>query len=500
VKAKGRSRCFVLLLFLFLVVVLCPGRWSEAQDDERPPMDAAALLKVVRSMAVLTAETKDGGETKGLAFLVADGDRAVTAAHLLDNAERITLRYRDGSEDLSPGLLAIDWKRGLALISVPVTGREGLALAQVDINPGMVVQCGAVRDGTYGFVQFIVSEVQQGAAEGERYALSGEAPRGNSGAPALDQAGNVVGVVIETGEGRGLVPSAFATALSPGLHPGIWDEGATPSVGAFPAVPEPDLLEEADRSILDFMIVLFDHDGIYQWADEKSGGRGYLEGVPLDLYDSQTRLETVLGRLGRATTSDYLRDKVIRNLQEVGQCEAAAVNYFIQAVIEGQQTKDWGAQPQHLNKRSKAALNIAREVLLSGLPDIHELYGSSTVLSEKMPRDVKYYLGVEKRLASFALGTVATTGDPLRLLVLYRDSLGENLGLRAGDRVLSAGGAKFDADNSLEDLKAVIMESLGRTIDLVVEREGEETTLKMDIPEEIPENYLLPSTLEKSGF
>jgi S1-C subfamily serine protease len=153
-----------------------------------------------------------------------------------------------------------------------------------------------------------------------------------------------------------------------------------------------------------------------------------------------------------------------------------------------------------LNKRSKAALNIAREVLLSGLPDIHELYGSSTVLSEKMPRDVKYYLGVEKRLASFALGTVATTGDPLRLLVLYRDSLGENLGLRAGDRVLSAGGAKFDADNSLEDLKAVIMESLGRTIDLVVEREGEETTLKMDIPEEIPENYLLPSTLEKSGF
>ena len=98
-------------------------------------------------------------------------------------------------------------------------------------------------------------------------------------------------------------------------------------------------------------------------------------------------------------------------------------------------------------------------------------------------------------MAPFALGTVTTTGDPLRLLVLYHDSLGESLGLRTGDKVLSAGGAKFDADDSLEDLKALIMESLGRTIDLVVEREGEETNLKIDIPEEIPENYLLPPIL-----
>ncbi len=493
--AKGRSGRFVLLFFLFLGMVLCPGRRAVAQDNEGHQVDTAALLKAVQSIAALTVETKDGGKNKGLAFLIADGDRAVTAAHLLNNAARITLRYRDGSEDLSPGLLAVDWKRGLALINVPATEREGLALVQTDINPGTVVQCGAVRDGTYGFVQFTVSEVLQEARGGERYTLSGDASEGNSGAPALDKAGNVTGIVIETGEGRVLVPSAYVAALAPGFPLGAWGGAAALSAGASAAAPEPGLLEEADQAILDFMIVLFNHDSTYRWADEKTGGRGYLEGIPQDLYDSQTRLETALGRLGRATTGDYLRDKVIRNLQEVGHSEVAAVNYFIQAVIEGQESKDWGAQPQHLNKRSKAALNIAGEVLLSGLPDIHELYGSSTILSERMPRDVKYFLGVEEQLAPFALGTVTTTGDPLRLLVLYHDSLGESLGLRTGDKVLSAGGAKFDVDDSLEDLKALIMESLGRTIDLVVEREGEETNLKIDIPEEIPENYLLPPIL-----
>ena len=109
--AKGRSGRFVLLFFLFLGMVLCPGRRAVAQDNERPQVDTAALLKAVQSIAALTVETKDGGKNKGLAFLIADGDRAVTAAHLLNNAARITLRYRDGSEDLSPA-------------SWPSTGKE----------------------------------------------------------------------------------------------------------------------------------------------------------------------------------------------------------------------------------------------------------------------------------------------------------------------------------------------------------------------------------------
>ncbi len=47
----------------------------------------------------------------------------------------------------------------------------------------------------------------------------------------------------------------------------------------------------------------------------------------------------------------------------------------------------------------------------------------------------------------------------------------------------------------MEDFKAVILENLGKTIDVIVERNGEQTTLKMKIPGEIPDKYLIPQIL-----
>ncbi|HON34469.1 MAG TPA: hypothetical protein PL052_06270 [Synergistales bacterium] len=489
--AKGRSGRVMLFLFLFLGWSLYPDRRAETAQAQ---VDAVAFSKAVQSMAALRVETKSGGVNTGMAFVVGDGDRAVTDARLLNDAARITLHFQDGSEVLSPGVLAVDGERGLALIDAPVKGGEGLSLEPAEIARGAMVHCGATRDGVFGFIKLSVAEVRQGAGKIERYILSGEAPWGNSGAPALDKKGNVTGVVIETPGGRVLIPSAFIAVMVFGSAPGQQAGVAAPSAGSPPVEPDTGLSEEADQAILDFLAVLFNHESVYLWAEVATGGTGFIQGVPQAFYDHQVRLETALRKLGGITSGDPLRDKVMKNLQEAGQNQVAMGNYFIQAVIQGQRTEDWGAEPQHLNKLAKAAYNIKREVLLLGFPDIQELYGLSAVLNGKMPRDVRYGLGLEKRPTPFALGAVTTTGDPFHLLVLSKGSFGESLGLREGDRVLSAGGVKFCADGSLEDFKVIIMKNSGKTISVAVERDGRVADLEMIIPGEVPGKFLYSST------
>lgn len=77
------------------------------------------------------------------------------------------------------------------------------------------------------------------------------------------------------------------------------------------------------------------------------------------------------------------------------------------------------------------------------------------------------------------------------MLVLYDNSMAKALGLRQGDEIISAAGQKFDNKNgSFEDFKMIIQNNLGKTIEVVVMRDSKETTLKMEIPKEIPKEYL----------
>lgn len=479
--------------FLFVLTLSWAAFYQNGPAEAQ--VDAAALSRAMNSIAVISVETKDGKENRGLAFLTSVEGKAVTAAHLLKNASRVILRFQDGTETLSSGVIAIDEKRGLAMLDIPSSGRAGLTMVQVSISPGTMVYCGAVRDNTYGFVQLSVSEVHQGSFGVERYVLSGEAPEGNSGSPALDQKGNVTGMVIDTGEGKVLVPSAFIVAIGDSSPLKSWGGEVPETVDAPQADPGPGPMDEIDQAILDFLVMLYDHDSVYRWGQEKTMGKGYLEGVPEDVYHYQTRLEIAIKKLGGVETDDRLRKKIIKNLSEAGNNQVIAVNCFIQAVVAGQGARDWGAQSQDLNKRAKAAINIAGEVLLTELPAIQELYERSTVFGEKMHRDIKYYLGIEKRVAPFAIGAVTTIGEPFRMIVLYHETFGEALGLKAGDKILSAAGSKFDDGGSMEDFKAVILENLGKTIDVIVERNGEQTTLKMKIPGEIPDKYLIPQIL-----
>lgn len=480
-----------VLLFLSLLCMVFTGDRSAGAE-----MDAAALSKAMQSVAVLAVETEGGQKLLGLAFLALGENRAVTAAHLIRNANKVTLKFQDGVEVGALGLVDIDEKRGLALIDVPSVGKGVLKLTQANIAPGMIINSGAVKDNTYGFVQSTITEVHQGADGVERCMLSGEAPSGNSGGPALDSKGNVIGMVIESRGGRVLVPSAFITSLNASLPTRPWGAQEQPAeaVGTAGTVVQtigPGPMDEIDFMLLNFFITFYDHRSIYVWADKITSTVWGTHGVPQSVYDYQAKLERELNKLTNIKTDDPLRRKVLQIALEAGTSQFNTVNYLIQAMVIAQQTEKWGAQPEDLRKRAIASSNMVGEILGSGMPALMQLYKESMVFRENAPRELKYSMGLEKRPSIFMIGITNMIRNPFYVLVLYDNSMAKALGLRQGDEIISAAGQKFDNKNgSFEDFKMIIQNNLGKTIEVVVMRDSKETTLKMEIPKEIPKEYL----------
>ncbi|KUK60819.1 MAG: Uncharacterized protein XE01_0642 [Synergistales bacterium 58_81] len=483
---RGFSGKFLLLLLVVSVLFTTCIRPGQASAQ----MDAAALTKAIQSIALMTVETSGGFEVSGLAFVSLGENRAVTALRLLKDARKVTLKFQSGEEVSSAGIVDVDEKRGIALIDLPEHGRKMLDIAQVKITPGTVVNCAAARDGAFGFIRLSVSEAHQGTDGVERYILSGEAFSGNSGTPALDVNGNVIGMVIELESTRILVPSAFIIALDPSLPLRPWETQGPTSATAGPSTQGTSPMDAIDSSILEFLILRHDHQVIYHWADEITGGHGYLQGVPQDLYNFQTKLEVALRRIKDVQTDDPSRSTLLKNLLEAGANQHLAAEHMMKAIVVGQQTNVWGPQSQDLQKRSKAALAMTEEILASQNPILREIYGGSSAFRENMPKELVYSLTIEPRPSLFRLGVQTPVSNPLYLSVVYQDSFAVTLGLKPGDRLISAAGTDLDPKGSMEEFKMIVQNNLGKTIPVTVEREGKKTELKMSVPKEIPSSFL----------
>lgn len=488
-KAMLKRFSVLIAIFLLCLPFLSPRQASAV-------VDAAALTKAMQSIAVITVETTKGTRVSGLSFLSAGENRAVTALKLLKDAKKVSVKFQNGEEIVSPGLVDSDGKRGIAILDLTAPGKAALNLVPVKITPGTTVNCGAVRDGAYGFVQLSVAEIHQGADGVERYVLSGESPEGNGGGPALDPKGNVIGIILEeTVSGsirRTLVPSTFILALKSSLATREWTSMDKQQAAEQPAASASvsGSKDEIDPSLLDFLLLLSDHQATYAWADEVTRGVGFKQGVPQLVYDYQTKLNLGIRQIKTLKTDDPLRENLLRSFAEIGANQLSAAEFFISAVVAGQQTNDWGAQPQDLHKRSKASMTMATELSKASIPELRELYGKSSFFKETMPRDLVYTMGIEKRPSIFRLGVQTYARNPFAMLVVYEGSFASTIGLKPGDVIVSAAGETFETSGSIEDFKLVVQNNLGKTIETTVVRNNQNTTLKMEIPGEIPPDFL----------
>lgn len=223
----------VKIKFFFVVVsLLTLFQFTLAQEKKPEELYKDALPSVM----TLIVKNKDGSIVKGTAFLAINQGLAVTAWHVIENAQQVIAKFSNGEEFDVSGVVDKDERRDVAIIKVKVFGKPVLPIALKDTAIGSRLYIiGAPQGLDFSLSDGILSQVR--TIEGvKNYQFSCPASQGNSGGPLLTEKGEVLGVVSwQFKDGQNLsfaIPSIYALGLDSSLTTQAWDTLKPKSVSA----------------------------------------------------------------------------------------------------------------------------------------------------------------------------------------------------------------------------------------------------------------------------
>jgi|GEM_PF-4147851 len=169
-------------------------------------------------MTLFITDSKGTIVGNGTAFLVRADGLAVTAHHVVADAEKAFVRFSDGKEYPVEGVIDGNEEQDIALIRIKATGRPVLNLAPSFPSIGAdSFVIGAPKGLEFTISQGIVNQVRQETA-GSTIQFSAPVSPGNSGSPLLDSTGAAIGVVsYQRNDGQNLnfaIPSTAVKKLN----------------------------------------------------------------------------------------------------------------------------------------------------------------------------------------------------------------------------------------------------------------------------------------------
>lgn len=450
--------------------------------------------KILPSVAILNIQRADGKPGIGTAFLGVKDGMLVTALHIIRDAVRVTATFPNGEEFDCSGIIDKDERRNLALIRIKAFGRPMLKIDPAELAAGEKLFCPVVKDGAFGVVETSVLEaVIKGGIK--FYHLAGEIPGGNSGSPIINSRGEVSGVhVTITQDGKDMemaLPSAYILGLEPSLPVQPWTQAAAQPAPGSSAARGPNAAVDASLAATLFEVhdfwssyTLFS-ERIYPITRYGSLGR-------LDLYKVQSDLDNDIAQLGWLKTDDPLRQKLIQATGQLLAKEKQALEYDINCANLNKNTPPSKAVPQaeDFGRRATALLHSIPGQVQSLHPDFRQLAQGSPEFLNALPTEMRYFLGVVDRKSKLTLGVYNSAKNPFYIKGLMQSTLGEKLGFRDGDTIISAGGRTFKADDDIEDFKLMIEANPGGVLEVVVNRGGKMKSLSMKIPPDVLQKYL----------
>lgn len=205
-----------------------PAVTAFQKAETTPELKAEELYQANhKGVMTLTVHRKDGSTVTGSAFLAIQDGLAVTAWHVVNNAERVTARFASGEEFEVSGLVDKDVRRDMALIRVKVFGRQLLPTHAEDPPVGAkAFVIGAPKGLEFSITDGVVSQIRM---EGGSKVLQFTCPTspGNSGGPLFNAQGKVIGVVsFQRTDGQNLnfaYPITYALGLDKTLATQTWE-------------------------------------------------------------------------------------------------------------------------------------------------------------------------------------------------------------------------------------------------------------------------------------
>jgi S1-C subfamily serine protease len=167
------------------------------------------------------------GEATGSGFVVDKDGTILTNAHVVDGADRVTVRFEEDGEEIEAEVKGVDTSTDLAALQIDPSEVDNLQVlplgdsSKVEVGDAVVAignPFGLSRTVTTGIVSALQREIT--APDGFQISnviqTDASINPGNSGGPLLDADGRVIGInsQIATGGGQGSVGIGFAVPVN----------------------------------------------------------------------------------------------------------------------------------------------------------------------------------------------------------------------------------------------------------------------------------------------
>ncbi len=171
--------------------------------DDEPAIDVAAVLQTITPSVVTIISNLADGRATGTGVVISSDGEILTNAHVVEDADSVSVMFVDSLNPVSAQVLAIDMGNDLALLRVDLSGLLPVVFADatsIDIGDDVVAVGFALNlDGGPSVTRGIVSALNRTITSGDG-ALDGliqtdtAISSGNSGGPLLNTSGQVIGI------------------------------------------------------------------------------------------------------------------------------------------------------------------------------------------------------------------------------------------------------------------------------------------------------------------
>lgn len=196
------------------------------------------------------------------------------------------------------------------------------------------------------------------------------------------------------------------------------------------------------------------------------------------IYTAQQQLKRQMDEFKKFTPGDPSRQRIATELTRAGTEADKYVDLMAQSISAAQQSNSWYGQPLQLFGQAKAL----ESTLGPAAPIVEEMKRSAALVAG-MPSDARARLGLGRDAQDFDLGAQAYEATPQILSVVMKGGLAENMGFKAGDKILTAGGRPI---GSVSEFKQILRANAGRKVSVTFERGGKQQSKDMSVPSSLP--------------
>jgi len=196
------------------------------------------------------------------------------------------------------------------------------------------------------------------------------------------------------------------------------------------------------------------------------------------LFTAHEFLKREMGEFKKFSTNDPVRKRFLDDMVQVAGTAEKYVDLLTKAVAAAQQANSWMGEPNNMYSQARA---LERTMVLP--TEALETLRSSQAFKDALPVDRQVRAGLSKDPRDFELGADYYASTPRMLAVVNKKGLADDLGFKAGDHLVSAGGKPV---GSIWDLKVAMRENAGRKVTVVFEREGRQQSREIKVPGNLP--------------